>query len=77
MKIADHVLELYLKYFEDPSDVSTFITLLLEQYDQEDLLKMLNKAPKDELEEILRLYLIPHLMKEVSQSISKKHSAAN
>ncbi|MDC3412410.1 hypothetical protein NC797_00060 [Aquibacillus sp. 3ASR75-11] len=57
MKFADHLLQLYIRHFNDKDSLEVFIHSVLEQMDHEELMKVLNKCNKEELEEILGSYL--------------------
>lgn len=58
MKFADDMLNLYRLYFDKDDQLSIFVHSVLEQYDYEALMSILQECSKEDLEEILAHQLI-------------------
>lgn len=72
MKFADDVLCLYQRHFDQEDYLTMFVYSILEQLDQEDLIHVMEECSKEELEEILAIYLIGVLQEKLKESPAKQ-----
>ncbi|MFC0523940.1 DUF6154 family protein [Pontibacillus salicampi] len=61
MKFVDNLLELYDKHFEEKDHLSIFTKSVVEQLDKEDLLHVLADCNKEELSDLVTLFVLEEL----------------